>query len=793
MVTYSENNHAHLELRREEPVTRRRSHGGGGSSSPPDDPAAHGSRLGQRLALVRATPDVAIAGYDERLLIKIETTERVSLESLVRASGGVEIVSQENKTLVLAFATEEQLEAFEAKLNSLAQGQKVTYMNVLYALQNFDHWTPDDRMGWALRRDGFPDGQTFVLDVELWPLSQAVQSAELRQAFLNWLVASGGEFLDSVEQPHLIKYRVRCPRQLVDNLLRYRDVRTVDLPPRIGMEQTLRLSDVQQLGQTPSSPENAPAITVLDSGLVSGHPMLAPAVGDAQTFLVGKGPEDEHGHGTLVSGIALYGDVADCIQKKQFIPELRLFSGRILDEHNQSDPPLIENQVDQAVRYFVEFYGCKIFNLSYGDLNKPYMDRHISGLAVTIDALSRELEIAFFVPTGNYEPDSHGFLDWLNDYPSCLSSDDSRLIDPAPALNAVTVGSLARYERGLNNQSYPNDPAYMAIAKSGQPSPFTRHGPSVGGAIKPDLVDYGGNIMVDGRTGNRPMQGYTGVGVLSTSRSFAAGSPFAEDSGTSYATPRVAHTAAKLLAEFPNCSTDLCRAMLVAHARTPEECSQLFADDPEKLHSIAGYGLVDRSALYRSLNDCVTLWTEERIEDRRHHFFEIPMPDDFWMGGRREREITVSLAHSPPVRTTRIEYRAAIIGFKLVQAQSLDQLVRWFNASSHADELDKVKERTGGRGLTETARSRGTVQASTWTLTHATRQMRESSWFVVVTRNDPLWGGTISSERERYALTVTLADRSKARPRLPAPQLYAQVRSLLQIRGHARARGRVGP
>lgn len=790
MVSPSENNHPHMELRREEPVTGRRPRRGRGGVEPPADPAAHGERLRQNLEQVRETSDATLAGFDERILISIETSGRISSQDLSRASGDVEIVSEEEDTLTLAFATEEQLEDFEARLNTLAQGQQVTYTNVLYALQSFDHWKPEDRMGWALTRDGFPTTDLFVIDVELWPLQQATQSTELRKAFENWLDSNGGESLDSVQQPHLIKYRVRCSRQLADDLLRYRDVRTVDLPPRIGMEQALRLADIQQFGQIPNPPEGAPSITVLDSGLITGHPLLAPAVGDSQSFLEGKGADDEHGHGTLVSGIALYDDVADCIQKGHFIPELRLYSGRILDEDNQSDPRLIENQVDTAVRYFAEFYGCRVFNLSYGDLNKPYLGRHISGLALTIDILSRELDISFVVPTGNYEATDFAPADWLNDYPSCLTIDDSRLIDPAPALNAVTVGSLARNERGLDNQRYPDDPAYIPIAKSGQPSPFTRHGPSVRGAIKPDLVDYGGNIMVDGRNGNRPMMGYSGVGELSTSRNFAAGCPFGEDSGTSFAAPRVANAAAKLLGEFPNASATLCRSMLVAHARTPEATRQLFADTPDELHSITGYGLVDRSALYRSLDDCVTLWAEELIENRRHHFFEIPVPEDFWSKGKRERQLTVSLAYSPAVRTTRIEYRAAIITFKLVQAESLDEVARWFNSTNSAKEEKVTKERAGGRGFTETIRSRGTVQASTWTLSQVSQQMRESSWFVVVTRNDPPWGGTISSEREGYALTVALSDRSKASSRLPAPQLYSQIRSLLQVRTRGRGRGR---
>ena len=37
---------------------------------------------------------------------------------------------------------------------------------------------------------------------------------------------------------------------------------------------------------------------MLDSGVLTGHPLLSPAIGDAQSFLSGEDAADEHGHGT---------------------------------------------------------------------------------------------------------------------------------------------------------------------------------------------------------------------------------------------------------------------------------------------------------------------------------------------------------------------------------------------------------------------------------------------------------------------------------------------------------------
>ena len=65
----------------------------------------------------------------------------------------MEIVSQDDDKLVLAFATEDQLEHFEARLSSFAAGGHITHRRLL---QDFDRWTADDRTGLALKQHGIP-------------------------------------------------------------------------------------------------------------------------------------------------------------------------------------------------------------------------------------------------------------------------------------------------------------------------------------------------------------------------------------------------------------------------------------------------------------------------------------------------------------------------------------------------------------------------------------------------------------------------------------------------------------
>ncbi len=768
----------HLQLSREQPVNPRRSWPVRSRMSEPDDWRAFGAGLRQSLRSAREHAELDVGGFDDRRLIKLELRTRLDPAELQKISSEIEIVSQEDEAVVLAFATEAALAEFEARLATLAEGGKPSYRHLLFALKGFDHWTEEDRTGWALRQEGWPNEAAFTLDIDLWPLSSATGRDRSWQAFEAWLHEQRIAIRDAVRRPELVLYRVRVNRDQATLLLRHRDVRTVDLPPRHSLQVTMLQADIQDFPPVPPPPADAPGLVVLDSGLATGHPLLAPAVGDAQSFLPGLGPHDEHGHGTLVAGLALYGDIEVPLQAGGFAPTLRLFSGRILDASNAGDTKLIENQVDEAVRYFHGQYGCRVFNLSYGDLNKPYLGRHVRGLAVTLDSLARELGILFVVPTGNFESTDMTSADWRAEYPRYLLRQEAALLDPAPALNVLTVGSLARWDATFNAQRYRDDVEEQPIARRDQPSPFTRSGPSMGGAIKPELVAYGGNRAVNVRTANHPLL-RQGLGELSTYHDFAAGRLLAEHVGTSFAAPHVAHLAACILAEYPQADHNLLRALLVAHARCPKPCEDLLPNKADRLR-LCGYGKVDDHALRRSTEQDVTLIANDAILDRYHHFYEIPLPDSFLQGPNRLREITVALAHSPPVRTTRLSYKACAMEFRLVRGDSLNYVSRMFNAATSREDYQSIPEIRDAR-IGARSRKAGTVQADTWILRHIGAQRRSQKLFVVVTRIDESWARDLTLSEEPYALVVTLRDRQNADARLYT-QIQIQLRTRVAVR-----------
>lgn len=776
----------HLEIAREEPTNERNKPQRRFGPPVPPDPRGHGASLRASLrAALRE--DRSEGGFDPRRLLKLQVVPGFQADALA-AIPGIEVVSQEADNLVLAFANAEGLAEFEARLATLARDGNVSRKDIFFALRGFDGWTPEDRTGAALEKTPPAVDEPAVLDVELWPLDRPADRTQMRVEFERWLTEQAVARLDHVDKRGLVLYRLRVPAGGLPALLRYRDVRTVDLPPRLGLDTELLYKDINAIGPPQPPPNGAPVLGILDTGIAAAHPLLGPAVGEAAGFLPpGREGTDENGHGTHVAGIGLYGDVAACLGRGEFVPELRIVSGRVFANDGMDATRFVENAVEEAVRYFLEAYGCRVFCLAYGDRNKVYDGRHVRGMAYLLDLLSRELGVVFVVPTGNLLP---GDLpdDPRQDYPGYLFEEGARLLDPATALNAITVGGLAGFEADSNAQRNPETIESLPIARTDQPSPFTRSGFSVRGAIKPDLVAHAGNWSVR-RVGNS--MATHRLGVLSLGKEFATGRPFVEDTGTSYAAPAVANVAAKALHGVPGASTNLVRALLAAHARWPIEPAELFPGEEkalarEKVLRLVGYGSVEGPDILESSEHAVTLFAEDEIANDRHHFYELPLPPDLWDAGQRRREVTAALAYSPEVRTTRIDYRASELLFQIVSKPSLDAVVSWFQRN-RPENAEQVGEYASGRTIPNTERKRGTLQRSTWVFQN-TRSADSFRLFLVVTRHDKPWS-PVRDVPERYALAIAIKDRENGEAHLYT-QIQAQLRQRAQVR--ARQRARVG-
>ena len=155
------------------------------------------------------------------------------------------------------------------------------------------------------------------------------------------------------------------------------------------------------------------------------------------------------------------------------------------------------------------------------------------------------------------------------------------------------------------------------------------------------------------------------------------------------------------------------------------------------------------------------------------------IPACFWSAGRRQREITVTLAYSPDIRTTRLDYRMSKLWYTLVKASDLDEVESAFKKNRD----EGMGEIGLNRWLSNKDRKAGTLQVSRWEFKAPPRNGEKI--YAVVTRQDTPWG-TVADGEEPYALVAILADRENAQA-----NLYAEVRTQLEARAQVRARARL--
>ena len=185
----------HLRLGREEPLTDRHRRQDKRPRFKPTDPRAFGATLRDRFLVANERNAQAdVGGFDTRRLIKIQLRAGETMLPPFDGIEGIEIVSQEAETVVLAFATPEGLANFERRLSTLAQAGDVTRKELLYVIEDFDRWTREDRLGAALRDQGMPAAERFLLDISCGQSISAIPALAFSTPFGNgygsWAVRS---------------------------------------------------------------------------------------------------------------------------------------------------------------------------------------------------------------------------------------------------------------------------------------------------------------------------------------------------------------------------------------------------------------------------------------------------------------------------------------------------------------------------------------------------------------------------------------------------------------------------
>jgi hypothetical protein len=365
-------------------------------------------------------------------------------------------------------------------------------------------------------------------------------------------------------------------------------------------------------------------------------------------------------------------------------------------------------------------------------------------------------------------------------YTGFLYEPSTRVANPAQSLQALTVGSVAY---GDLHQG-----GWRTFAPgSSHPSAFTRTGPGIWSVIKPEVVEYGGDCV---RTLNMPVDIQGGGQIpgacpeLVRSTMFPPGPAYDRDeSGTSYAAPKVTRLAAELQRVLPSESTLLYRALIVQSARWPDWAEQvlnhlrtsanqgqgqrdlLFAQASQIIQCL-GYGIPDEGRAIRNTNHRTTLITsgESLIRARDCHIYQVPIPTELRSPGDDfDISIEVTLSYAAQPRRTRRNLRRYLSTWLDWKSSKLGENINDFRLRAMKEEGDPEP---GGEGsvlpwalqqstdtglIRNTKRSNGTVQKD-WAIVKS-NSLPEN--FCIAVMGHLGWSHDPDSTA-RYALVVTI-------------------------------------
>jgi hypothetical protein len=360
-----------------------------------------------------------------------------------------------------------------------------------------------------------------------------------------------------------------------------------------------------------------------------------------------------------------------------------------------------------------------------------------------------------------------------------LSINDPRvkIIDPATSALTLTVGSLS-FGQGSAHRWFSKTLAGFESF----PSPFTRTGPGVNGMLKPDLVEFGGDLTIERGSG---IVTDPSIGVITTEKDFLTEGLFRVEDGTSFSAAKVSHLAAKLWKERPTATSNLIKALLTASAKIPKtrphpldalDLKKGSAEEQSDLLNIYGHGLPDFDRASFSTTNRALLIDEREIKLNDIVIYEIPVPKEFYKGTGR-RTLSVTLAFDPPTRMTRKQYLGVTMEYQLFRGVDVETIEkRYGKLEEFATEEENVPptlernkiDLVPGVNLAK----KGTVQKRMWIIEHSLKDTDESLKLVVICNNK--W---VNDEeyRQRYAVVVTVEQQENV-------TLYNRVREMIRLR-----------
>ncbi|MDP3674652.1 MAG: S8 family peptidase [Novosphingobium sp.] len=462
-----------------------------------------------------------------------------------------------------------------------------------------------------------------------------------------------------------------------------------------------------------------PIAAIFDAVPLSQHPRLAGTLSVDDPFGLEPLAVGPRRHGTAMASAVVHGDLNGGWARRLERPVhfVNMLYATADPEHPERFPDLLPaDMFERAIIGMREGAAPSaphvlVVNASLGDPNKPFA-RRLSGWARVVDYLASKYGILFIISAGNHS-DYLETAGMTSGQFEALAAPEQirvalrasgakmatrRILAPAEAMNAVTVGAL-HSDQFTYPQALPA--SYFNIWEgTGLCTVSSALGPGHDGATKPEILAPGGRHHVwlapqgaDHRlhplTTNAASFGGIGVAAPPSATSIGA-NVVARSVGTSVAAALATGVAARaheaLEAAYPDFGglpgvqrAALLKALLVHGARWGEARDLLLEilGPPEgKYHyrqkdnvrRYLGFGAYDPELIINCADDRATLWAVGRLQADRGQRFRIPWPATM-SGKAQPHGVRATMAWFSPPRPGSVAYRA--VRMKIVEPGQL--------------------------------------------------------------------------------------------------------------------------
>jgi len=360
-------------------------------------------------------------------------------------------------------------------------------------------------------------------------------------------------------------------------------------------------------------------IGIIDGGISDDNQYLAPYIYAREEYV---SPEyQNHIHATFIASMIQYGNNLNGIAEKD--NSVFKFLDIVAIPNSDCKFGLVdsigEDELMEIVEEVMEKHSqkVKIWNISLG-IETATCNGSMSDLGIFFDYIQDKYSVQLFISSGNLN--QKPLRTWP---PQEDMGERDRIIAPADSVRAITVGSIA-----LND-------SHNSLVKKNEPSPFSRRGPGANYIVKPDVVDYGGNVDKDFRVGGIGVKGLDPLGNI------------IEGVGTSYSTPRVVRKFSNVYDEMVDKDLLLAKVMIIHSARLT---SRSILEQNQENIKYFGFGVpaVDSQDILHCSENEVTLVFRQKITQGTHlEMLDFPFPPSLIRNGKYYGEICMTLAYNP--------------------------------------------------------------------------------------------------------------------------------------------------